>query len=113
MSNYQTGVTNLGIDLIDNKNEPLVKSQIKLSRNMQLISDLLETKQNNLNSSNIKTINNINLVGKGNISGVELIKHNTSVGNYVLEENRNAILANPVEFQSLTIGSNSTLKLIS
>ena len=41
---YNTSKTDLNIDLVDNPNEPLVKSQIKLSQNFQLINDLIKSK---------------------------------------------------------------------
>ena len=45
---YETNITSLGLDLIDNPAEPLSKSQTKLSTNIQLINDELESKASKL-----------------------------------------------------------------
>ena len=45
---YETDKTELGIDLINSPNELLVQSQVKLSRNMQIINDELISKASKL-----------------------------------------------------------------
>ena len=45
---YETNITSLGLDLIDNPAEPLSKSQTKLSANIQLINNELESKASKL-----------------------------------------------------------------
>lgn len=72
---------------------------------------------NNTQTFKVADATNVNdAVSKGQmdtaISTAHRLYNDITLGDYVLEDNRNEALVNPVTFDSITVGTNSTLKLI-